>query len=268
MTIGRDAPPSRMLLGRDRLFYGGLVGNAMKTRCLGAITLYAAVEGELEISIADGPWRRRRLIALAPYTPHRLRTSSGQIANLCLESESIDRADMAALIAEINAADNARLIRRIVEARHETARVGAGDGFSTREFDVYFLGRALKARDVDPRIRFILDKLIDALPDHAISAESCASRIGVSTSRFLHLFKESTDIPFRSARMWKRARRFMDHANRDDSLTGVALDLGYPDSSHFSHSIRACFGLQPRSIRQGSRGMKVFVGENYALSCA
>ena len=43
--------------------------------------------------------------------------------------------------------------------------------------------------------------------------------------------------------MWKRARRFMDHANRDHSVTEVALDLGYPDSTHFSHSIRACFGL-------------------------
>jgi AraC-like DNA-binding protein len=59
----------------------------------------------------------------------------------------------------------------------------------------------------------------------------------------------------------------MDHVTRDDSLTEVALDLGYPDSSHFSHSIRACFGLQPRSIRRGSRGMKVFLGEDYRLSC-
>jgi AraC-like DNA-binding protein len=43
--------------------------------------------------------------------------------------------------------------------------------------------------------------------------------------------------------MWKRARRFMDHANRDHSVTEVALDLGYPHSTHFSHSIRACFRL-------------------------
>jgi AraC-like DNA-binding protein len=268
MTSAADTPPSRMLLGRDRLFYGGLVGNSMKTRCLGAVTLYAAVDGEMEIRIGDGPWRRRGMIALTPYTPHMLRTGSGQIANLCLESESIDRADLASLIDEINAADDARLIRRIVDARRETTRIGAGDGFSTREFDAYFLGRPLKVREVDARIRFILDELIDARAERAISAASCASRIGVSTSRFLHLFKESTDISFRSARMWKRARRFMDHANREDSLTEVALDLGYPDTSHFSHSIRACFGLQPRSIRRGSRGMKIFVGENYALSCA
>ena len=266
MTSPRRRPPSRMWLGRDRLFYGGLVGNAMQTRCLGAVTIYAARAREIEISIGAESWRARRIVALAPYTPHRLRTQSGEIANLCLESESIDRAEMAGLIAEINAAEDVGLIGRIADARREPTR--AGGGFSTREFDACFLGRALKPRGLDPRIRFILDTLIDAPPDKAISAGCCASRIGVSTSRFLHLFKQETDIPFRSMRMWKRARRFMDHANRDDSLTEVALELGYPDSTHFSHSIRACFGLQPRSIRRGSRGMQVFCGENYALSCA
>jgi AraC-like DNA-binding protein len=254
-----------MLLGRDRIFYSGLLGDAMQTRRLGAVTLYAAVAGDLDISIAGAPWRSRRLVALAPYAPHRLRAASGEIVTLCLESESIDACELDALIAEINGAEDERRIARLLEARGELASLG-GDGFSTRAFDDHFLRRTLKPRAVDPRIRRILDALIDALPDQAISADVCAARIGVSTSRFLHLFKENTDIAFRSARMWKRARRFMDHAHRDDSLTDVALDLGYPDSSHFSHSIRACFGLQPRSIRQGSRGMKVFVGENYALS--
>ena len=259
-------PQSGMLLGRDRIFYSGLVGAAMRTRRLGAVTLYAAVDADVEISIAGAPWRSRRLVALAPYAPHRLRTASGEIVCLCLESESIDADELAALIAAINDAEDEKLIARLIAARGEWASLGGG--FSTRAFDDHFLRRALKPRAVDPRIRFIFDALIDALQDQAISADSCAARIGVSTSRFLHLFKDSAGVSFRSARMWKRARRFMDHAHRDDSLTEVALDLGYPDSSHFSHSIRACFGLQPRSIRQGSRGMKVFVGENYALSGA
>jgi AraC-like DNA-binding protein len=257
--------PSRMLLGRDRIFYSGLLGNAMQTRRLGAVAIYAATEADLEIKIGGAPWRSRRLVALAPYAPHMLRTQSGEIVTLCLESESIDAGELAALIAEINGAEDERRLARLLEARREVSTLG-GDGFSTRAFDDHFLRRALKARAVDPRIRSILDALIDALQDRAISAQSCAARIGVSPSRFLHLFKDNTNISFRSARMWKRARRFMDHAHRDDSLTEVALDLGYPDSSHFSHSIRACFGLQPRSIRRGSRGMKVFVGENYALS--
>ena len=117
MTSPRRRLPSRMLLGRDRLFYGGLVGNAMKTRCLGAMAIYAARARE----IGAEAWRSRRIVALAPNTPHRLNTRSGEIANLCLESESIDRDEMQSLIAEINAAEDERVIARIVDARRETA---------------------------------------------------------------------------------------------------------------------------------------------------
>jgi AraC-like DNA-binding protein len=71
------------------------------------------------------------------------------------------------------------------------------------------------------------------------------------------LFKDQTGVSFRNVRMWKRARRFLEWANQEGSLTDVALDLGYPDSSHFSHSIRRIYGLKPRSIRNGSRGLQV-----------
>lgn len=268
MATTNEKLPSRMLIGRDRLFYSGLVGNSMKTRKLGAVTIYVATDPYLEVKVEDGPWQSRKIIALAPFTPHRLRTPSGLIVNLCLEPETIDQDTIDDLIAHINdGPEDARLIRRILTARREISMIRDAGGFTTKQFDSYFLRRSLTPRSVDGRIRHVIDMLVDELQDNPISAEICASEVRLSVSRFLHLFKDNTNIPFRSQRMWKRARRFMDHANREDSLTDVALDLGYPDSSHFSHSIRASFGLQPRSIREGSRGMKICVGENYALSC-
>lgn len=259
--------PSRMLIGRDRLFYSGLLGNAMKTRRLGAIAIYVATDGHLDVRVDGGPWRSRRIVALPAYVPHQLRTPGGHIVTVCLEPETVDRDALAGLVAHINdGPEDTRLIRRILAARREVTRIRDAGGFSTLEFDRYFLRRTLKPREIDPRVKHILDRLLDELPEATISAAECAEDVGLSTSRFLHLFKENTDISFRTQRMWKRARRFMDHANRDDSLTDVALDLGYPDSSHFSHSIRASFGLKPRSIRDGSRGMQVCIGENYVLS--
>jgi AraC-like DNA-binding protein len=269
MAAMTDRLPSRMLIGRDRLFYSGLLGNSMKTRRLGALTLYTAPDTEFDIQIGEGPWRKRRIVALPSFTPHRLRSPSGCITSICLEPETIDPASIDELVARINdGPEDMRLIRRIQAARREITMINDAGGFSTQEFDRYFLRQTLKPRQIDPRIRVVLDILLDDLQDQAISASACAAEVGLSTSRFLHLYKENTDIPFRSQRMWKRARRFMDHANRDESLTDVALDLGYPDSSHFSHSIRASFGLKPRSIREGSRGMKVCLGENYELSVA
>jgi AraC-like DNA-binding protein len=44
------------------------------------------------------------------------------------------------------------------------------------------------------------------------------------------------------------------------TLTDVALDAGYPDATHFSHSIRQVYGLTPRSIFAGSRKLAVFAG--------
>lgn len=259
--------PSRMLIGRDRLFYSGLVGNSTKPRCGGAVTVYVAVDAALDISIAGRAWENRSIVALPPFTPHRLKTPSGLIAILCLEPETIDQEATDAFIAGVDSGrgDAAALCDRILAARRAVT-VSDRAGFSTAWFDRCFLGRPLPPRRVDARIRRVLDMLVDDLRDNAVSAEVCGAAIGLSTSRFLHLFKDNTGIPFRSLRMWKRARRFLDHAHREDSLTEVALGLGYPDSSHFSHSIRASFGLQPRAIREGSRGMRVCAGENYALS--
>ena len=39
----------------------------------------------------------------------------------------------------------------------------------------------------------------------------------------------------------------------DASLTDIALTAGYPDSTHFSHSIRQFYGLKPSDILAGSR---------------
>ena len=81
---------------------------------------------------------------------------------------------------------------------------------------------------------------------------------GLSASRFLHLFKEETDISFRSFRAWKRARHLLNFANQDLNLAHLAQDIGYPDSTHFSHSIRRFYGLKPRAIFSGSRDLAIY----------
>jgi methylphosphotriester-DNA--protein-cysteine methyltransferase len=64
--------------------------------------------------------------------------------------------------------------------------------------------------------------------------------------------------PFRSFRTWKRARNVLHHVVRHDAnLLDVALDAGYPDSTHFSHSIRQIYGLKPSDMFAGSRRLSV-----------
>ena len=56
---------------------------------------------------------------------------------------------------------------------------------------------------------------------------------------------------------WKRARSLLQYVNLDANLTDVALEVGYPDASHFSHSIRQIYGLKPKDIFAGSRRLNV-----------
>lgn len=252
-----------MLVGGDRVYYYGHVGNAMQVRCLCPMTLYAAPTDAIEISIDAGPWQAGSLFAVAPFTRHRVQSSSGFISTICIETETVERAELAQLMARVNAPESApALWQAIHEAHQRLVRKPDIDGFTSAEFDAFFLGRALGRRPLDPRIARVVKHMGSAADDAMPTADECAASTHLSASRFLHLFKECTDMSFRSYRSWRRARRFLDRVNARDSLTGVALDLGYPDASHFSNSIRQIFGLQPRYIRDGSRHLKVHFGSS------
>jgi AraC-like DNA-binding protein len=42
------------------------------------------------------------------------------------------------------------------------------------------------------------------------------------------------------------------------ALLELLLDTGYPDSTHFSHSIRQVYGLKPKDIFAGSRRLAIY----------
>ena len=256
--------PNVMLIDNGRLFYNGLLGNSGRIRQLGAFTIYAASEGRFSLSVENGPWRQHAIAAVPPYARHRLMAESDTITNICIEPETISQPALQALARMVaQGTDASALAARIRHAKEFIASVSDFSAFSTGDFDSLFLDRRLEKRQMDSRIQLALDQFRTKPDDHNLSAENCARSVDLSVSRFLHLFREQTGQQFRSYRMWKRARKFLDYANQDTKLTFLALDLGYPDSTHFSHSIQRVYGLKPRSLLAGSRKLTVFAGENY-----
>jgi AraC-like DNA-binding protein len=118
-------------------------------------------------------------------------------------------------------------------------------------------GEPLPRRALDPRVVRAIAQMTRFCGEPATAA-SCAAEVGLSASRFLHLFKQETGISFRSFRAWKRARHLLHFANQDLNLAHLAQDIGYPDSTHFSHSIRRFYGLKPRAIFSGSRDLAIY----------
>jgi AraC-like DNA-binding protein len=244
------APGATLLIGADRMLYAGPLRRSLAPRRLGALAIYAA-PAPFDIAIGDGPARRRTVAVVPPHLGHWITPPAGPIWNALIEPESTTQQAMAQLCATPPDGLPERLAALPGEA-----------GFATSLFDLLAFGAALPQRDLDPRIQAVVAAL---RADPALTAAACAQDAGLSASRLLHLFRTETGVPFRAFRMWKRARRFLDQAAGSASLTTLALGLGYPDSSHFSHSIRRTFGMRPSVLRAGTRGMQVRLLDGYSL---
>ena len=266
MELVGSRPSATMLVGRDRVFYSGRLRRSLEPRLLGAHAIYAVPEGDFEIAIGGAAYRRCRVATVPAYTPHQFRPPPGRVFNILIEPESIGVAAMPALvgtasgdidpsfaIARFSAAD------RLIGMRPETAAP------ATADFDRLCFGVEFGGRPLDPRIAEVLRLIVDEPNEQWFTAEDYSVHVGLSVSRMLRLFGDETGVPFRKLRMWKRARRFLDQANGTARLTDVALDLGYPDSSHFSNSIRRIFGMRPAHMRAGAKDLQIRPCAGYML---
>jgi AraC-like DNA-binding protein len=251
----RRASDRLMWITPDRVFYVGLLG-APSVRTIGAVIAYVAVEGSIRVSIDGGEWHTAQLAVVPPYVPHRVTSEARLIHMVKLEAETVDMARLPAPMGACGAVDAPWFVERVRQCHCELSAQGDVDLMAV-DFDRMFFGQPIPSRHIDRRIRAVIGR-IKSDPSAPACAEACAEQVHLSFSRFLHLFKEEVGVPFRSFRTWKRARSLLHYVNRDSNLAHVALDTGYPDSTHFSHSIRQVYGLKPKDIFAGSRRLAIY----------
>ncbi len=254
-----------MLISPERVLYAGLLGRPRR-RTSGGYNIYAAMRGSLTIT-EDKSELVGELAVVPPYVPHSVASEHPCIICLVIEPETVEPSamqDLSARIAGTEAPDIAQRIR----AAYETLGLQQGRrGFTTAEFDQLCFGKALPDRKLDHRIKRAAAKL-DDFSGSKMTAADCAASAGPSPSRFLHLFKEQTGVSFRAFRAWKRARHLLHFANQNINLAHLAQDIGYPDSTHFSHSIRRFYALKPRAIFLGSRDLAIYCSDPGVLDSA
>jgi AraC family transcriptional regulator len=107
---------------------------------------------------------------------------------------------------------------------------------------------APSARD-HARIARVL-RLLESDTAAPASLAELARVAGLSRYHFLRTFKRVTGV---TPHQWLLRARLADAANRlatsHEPVTGIALDAGFEDLSHFIHSFRAEFGVSPRHYR-------------------
>jgi len=269
-----------MWLNNDRVFYAGLLG-AVSVRTMGGWLVYASLGAPLRIALGDAatgqldpavPLSTTDLAVVPPYTPHRVACDQRLICSITIEPETIDETALPGWMRHhvgpvpTDHPEAAAMLQRVRSAHAWLRTHGRQIDLQTTGFDECFFGQRLVPRRIDPRIAGVLEDIRND-PSRSTTAQECATAVGLSFSRFLHLFKAEVGTPFRSLRTWKRARSLLHHVTRDTHLVHVALDTGYPDSTHFSHSIRHVYGLKPRDLFAGSRQLTV-LGDSPAARAA
>jgi AraC-like DNA-binding protein len=244
-----------MLISPERVFYAGLLGRP-RQRLSGGFNFYASLQGSLTI-VEGGSERTGEVAVLPPYATHSIASELPSVICVVIEPETVEPEAMAALVSRLGGSDSAVFAGHARAAYHYLRQQQRRDGFTTAEFDRLMFGEVVPEREIDARIRRVA-ALLNDFSGSRMTAADCAAIVQLSRSRLLHLFKDEIGVPFREFRAWKRARYLLHFVNEDLNLAHLAQDMGYPDSTHFSHSIRRFYGLQPRAIFSGSRDLAIY----------
>jgi AraC-like DNA-binding protein len=238
----------------DRVFYAGLLGNP-SSRTLGAHAIYVGLDAPVEISVQEAAWTQSAWAVVGPYVPHRVRCEARQVGIILVEPESIMVDALPRWLLDEDPAPKSAWVDHLCTLRSQLSS-SSGSVPPPAGFDPVIFGEALARRALDPRIQRVVDA-VKQDPCNSTTGEAYATQVQLSLSRFVHLFKSEVGVPFRRFRSWRRARHLLLHATSDASLLAIAMATGYPDSTHFSHSIRQSFGLTPRDILAGSRRLLI-----------
>ncbi|MFU8764707.1 MAG: helix-turn-helix domain-containing protein [Haliea sp.] len=250
------APPSElaMMITRGRTVYRGLLGQP-RQRTLGGLSIYATAGDPFSIRIGDAPVQNSRIVLVPPNVPVTISAPERLIDLILIEPEFVPVGSSRRAL-DAACVDGSAAHRRLLGAFSEWSRQSQLLDCTDSAVDRYFFGRDLLPRRIDPRIAAAA-ALIAANSGDKHAAADHAAACGLSFSRFVHLFRDEVGMTFRSFCAWKRARAMLAYVTKGSSLTEVALQIGYPDSTHFSHSIRRIYGLRPRDIFSGSRRLAV-----------
>jgi AraC-like DNA-binding protein len=248
-----------MLLNSARVAYAGLLGKPSR-RMMGSLVVYVSLGSPFELRLEGAGAGEAELAVIPPYVPHQISSTDRLIGAIQLEPESFDPKQLPSYLCGLGRVESPQILTRVREAFQQIRREGASADPRTAEIDTFFFGQPIERRRMDVRITAIVER-IKQRPSDPLDAETCAELAGLSVSRFLHLFKRELGTTFRRFRAWKRARSMLAYVAKTPNLSDFALEVGYPDATHFSHSIRTFYGLSPREIFSGSRRLAVHVLE-------
>ena len=241
-------PPKLFVWGARTLFLGRALGlsahrNAVAVLCAG---VDAPFETARDPKRPEAGYVACRTALIPANTLHHLACNDTLMAFLYVDARSDDYRRLA------NAMDFTYQrfgMRHAGESQYLAALAALRRGRPWREARAE-LAAALAlgaAASPDARVAEALRHMHEH-PDRPHALDQVARKARLSPSRFLHLFKAATGVPFRRYRLWVRMGAAVRDMTTGRSLTEAALAAGFASSSHFSAAFREMFGSSPSQL--------------------
>lgn len=234
------------------LFAGPLDYNASHQH--GAPVYLAGLHGPFGLRVRGGAWLTCRTAVVPAGVPHELDVGGNPIAVLYAEPDRGGVGVLLPLAGGTREADEV-LIGDAGEispfrALYEDASATRWAGEALQDL-LAFSGRRV-TRSVDQRVSRALAGLLRGDGDLAPVAH-VAGAVGLSASRFQHLFTREVGVPFRRYRAWLRMRMAVREIASGSNFTASAHTAGFCDQAHFNHDFRRTFGAPPSRSLAGVR---------------
>jgi AraC-like DNA-binding protein len=116
-----------------------------------------------------------------------------------------------------------------------------------------WVSRTLLCDRRPPPIDYRVKRVLRALPSRlaeadAVSLDALAASVGLSPSRFMHLFTRSVGVPLRPYVLWLRLQCGAHELALGKSVADAAHAAGFSDAAHFTRTFRRMLGATPRQI--------------------
>lgn len=248
-AAGGDELDALWHLDEGRTFFAGpLDYNASHQH--GAPVYLAGLYGPFGLRVEGGRWRSVRTAMIPAGVRHELHLGGQPIGVFYIEPDLAGADALAPLVRDTSEDGGALVGRRgevgalraLYEARDATRWAGAA------LTDLLGFGRRRARRGMDPRVARVVARLsaaaVSAVPAPAelTPVARLAAEVGLSASRFQHLFTREVGVPFRRYRAWQRMRGAIAEIVRGRSFTEAAHAAGFADQAHFGHDFQRTFG--------------------------
>jgi len=253
-----DAPENSPIwyLDRGRALFAGPLGRNAPHRHSTPVFLAGLYE-KFALRVGDGAWRSCRTAAIPAGLAYEFDMGGAPLAVLYAEASTAGADSLSRLVRHAQDVSGARVgddgefavLREMYEDHDSPSWIARG-----LDDLIGFAGR--RERPVDPRMARVLDSLQESYADLR-QVVRVAETVGLSPSRFQHVFTREIGVPFRRYRAWCRMRAAIRAVLNGSNLTTAAHTAGFADQAHFARDFRRTFGASATPTLAKVRGARV-----------